>query len=126
MTTLPRELAVDYPEPLLYTVEEAAWILRCTPAWLKAKTLAREIPYTDLGDGPLFTRKQVQEIRPVWEASPDDETTVPDVLGRFYAWALSQGAAPDASVQAAAFVEGFAQGLEWAGWDVDRLPREAS
>jgi len=112
---------VDYPEPLLYTAEEAAAIIggNCTASWLTRKARAGEFPCTLMGRTRTFSRRQLAEILKICEVRPDSgDLMVPDVAPRFNAWIAD--APPDLTLNDA-FVEGFAQGLEWADWEVERV-----
>jgi hypothetical protein len=113
---------VDHGIPLLYTADEAARIIggSCTASWLTRKARAGEFPCTLMGRTRTFSRRQMAEILAICEVRADgDDLMVPDVATRFDAWIAD--APPDLTLNDA-FVEGFAQGLEWADWEVERSP----
>ena len=49
-------------EPLLYTVEEAAALLRVRPSWLQRKAAARAVPCTFLGKHLRFSRTDLDAV----------------------------------------------------------------
>lgn len=48
--------------PDVYTVDEAAVILRCSADWLKRRAAARLIPFTMLGGSYRFSNEHLKEI----------------------------------------------------------------
>lgn len=56
------EDAAGSKEPLLYTVEEAAQLLRVRPSWLRKKAAARAVPCTFLGKHLRFSRADLDAV----------------------------------------------------------------
>ena len=56
------EDAAGSEEPLLYTVEEAARLLRVRPSWLRKKAAARAVPCTFLGKHLRFSRADLDAV----------------------------------------------------------------
>jgi hypothetical protein len=102
---------MDDREQLLYTVEEAGLILRVKPSWLTAKARKREIPCTMIGRTRMFSNANLAEILAIYEVRPAGEPIVPSISERFAAWVDGQ---EDEPAPEDAFVEGFAQAMEWA------------
>lgn len=102
---------MDHREPLLYTVEEAGLMLRVKPSWLTTKARKREIPCTMIGRTRMFSNANLAEILAIYEVRPAAEPIEPSTSDRFTVWISGQG---DEPALENAFVEGFAQALEWA------------
>ncbi|GID26816.1 helix-turn-helix domain-containing protein [Paractinoplanes brasiliensis] len=68
MTTPPQ----DFPEstPQIFTIPEAAQILRVKPSWLEKKAAARRIPFTMLGGAYRFSPEHLQQIILAFEHRP--------------------------------------------------------
>lgn len=54
----------------VYTLDEAAEILRVKPSWLRRRAAARKIPFTMLGGAYHFTTEHIAEIVRVNEKLP--------------------------------------------------------
>jgi excisionase family DNA binding protein len=56
--------------PVVYTVEEAATILRVRPSWLERRAAERKIPFTMLGGSYRFTDSHLAQIVEMFEMAP--------------------------------------------------------
>lgn len=106
------ELAVNHPEPLLYTCDEAARLLNCNASWLTRKAREGVIPFTRIGRTRCFSDANLAAILEIFSVRPTAQRIEPTVTDRFAAWMDDADAPEDPSLQDA-FVEGFAQALEW-------------
>lgn len=66
--TLPRDTAGPIPE--VFTVEEAAAILRVKKSWLEKKAAARLIPFSMLGGSYHFSPRHLWQIFNEFEKTP--------------------------------------------------------
>ncbi len=67
---------------VIYTVAEAATILRVKESWLERQAAARKIPFTMLGGAYRFTTEHLVAIVRINEKSPAGETEPPDRIRR--------------------------------------------
>jgi len=56
---------------LLYTADEAAFMLRVKPRWLKRQAAARKVPFTMLAGSYRFSARHLEEITRMHEKAPD-------------------------------------------------------
>ena len=63
---------------VIYTVAEAAAILRVKESWLERQAAARKIPFTTLGGAYRFTAEHLVSIVRINEKSPAAETEPSD------------------------------------------------
>lgn len=68
--TPPRDTAGPIPE--VFTIEEAAAILRVKKSWLEKKAAARRIPFSMLGGSYHFSPDHLWRIVSEFEESPGD------------------------------------------------------
>lgn len=59
--------------PTVYTIGEAAAILKVKPSWLERKAANRQIPFTLLGGAYRFTRDHIFQIIGTFEQLPRPE-----------------------------------------------------
>ena len=64
--------------PRLFTVEEAAEILRVKKSWLERQAAARKIPFTMLGRSYRFTSAHLDAIVKMHERAPASPTLAGD------------------------------------------------
>jgi excisionase family DNA binding protein len=63
-------VAASHNAPALYTVAEAAEILRVRQSWLERQAAARKIPFTMLGGAYKFTDGHLAAIVQIFETMP--------------------------------------------------------
>ena len=68
MTPPTRDTATSIPE--VFTVDEAAVILRVTKSWLERKAAARRIPFSMLGGSYHFSPDHLRWIISAYEKAP--------------------------------------------------------
>lgn len=68
MTPPPRDTSGPIPE--VFTVEEAAAILRVKKSWLEKKAAARRIPFSMLGGSYHFSPNHLRQIFEEFEVKP--------------------------------------------------------
>ena len=56
---------------LLYTADEAAFMLRVKPRWLKRQAAARKVPFTMLAGSYRFSARHLEEITRMHEKAPE-------------------------------------------------------
>ena len=61
--------------PAVYTLAEAAAILRVKESWLERQAAARKIPFTMLGGAYRFTTEHLTAIVRIHEKTPDQESS---------------------------------------------------
>lgn len=68
--TDPAQIPADLQ---LFTVDEAAAILRCKPSWLRERARCRKVPFTMLGGAYRFTGRHLGDIIRQFEITPGAE-----------------------------------------------------
>jgi excisionase family DNA binding protein len=67
---------------VIYTVAEAAAVLRVKESWLERQAAARKIPFTMLGGTYRFTADHLAAIVRINEKTPAEETESPESTRR--------------------------------------------
>jgi len=81
ITTLPAEIPLGSTEKI-FTVQEAAKLLRRKPNWLYLKTKDKSIPHRRFGKYIVFTEADIQAIIAMSLRGPGDSQKIPALEGQ--------------------------------------------
>jgi len=81
ITTLPAEIPLGSTERI-FTVQEAAKLLRRKPNWLYLKTKDKSIPHRRFGKYIVFTEADIQAIIAMSLRGPGDSQKMPAPEGQ--------------------------------------------